>query len=117
MKILIVDDDKILAEVLQCLFENEGWEAEAKFDGENLEEKIGEKMPTAIILDYKLPGASGIEVLQKLRKKYTSKGLPVMMISASKQIEKVALEAGANAFMAKPFDIAKLLAMVQNLIP
>lgn len=118
MKILIVEDNIKIADLLKLALEKNGFEADCAYDGEagrNKLEKSGDKYGLAI-LDLMLPKLSGKEVCRFAKNKYPS--LPVMILTAKSEAEdrKELLEAGADDYMTKPFSFNELLERIKKLI-
>ena len=116
MKILIVEDETLLAESLKTLLEAKGYETEAVYDGKNGLEYAGLGIYDLVILDVMLPGLDGYQVAKKLR---TMKcGTPILMLTARSGLEDriEGLDAGADYYLAKPFDTRELLACVNALL-
>jgi len=116
-QILIVDDNPDILDALQFVLKDAGYKVEITQSGESAENLTKEKaFPDLIILDVLLSGKDGREICRKLKRNERTKKIPVIMISAHPNIEKTVIEAGANAFIAKPFDIEELLQTVKSLI-
>ena len=116
MKILIVEDERRLAESLRDLLAARGFEAEAVFDGETGAAYAELGVYDLIILDVMLPGLDGRQVVRRLREKHC--GTPVLMLTALSELEDriEGLEAGADYYLTKPFDTRELLACVNALL-
>lgn len=119
-RILIVDDEepvrKIIKRALKKNYpEAELYEAE---DGFEAGQKISQIIPTLIILDLKLPGIDGLKVCKMIRSDEKLKGVKILLISGQnpEESEKKSLNAGADAFMGKPFDINELNEKIANLL-
>lgn len=116
-KILIIEDELILAEALKEKLTNIGYETEAVYDGESGLQKIKEKKPDLLILDILLPGINGYQVLEQLKKESIT--LPILVVSNSGQpveIEKAKLW-GVNDFVIKVnFSLKDVEEKVKNLI-
>jgi two-component system OmpR family response regulator len=111
-KILIVEDDQILLDVLKYNFLNEGYDVVAATDGVQALELARTEKPDFIVLDIMLPKLSGLEVCRILRKEMT---VPILMLTAkTEELDKVVgLELGADDYVTKPFSVRELLARVQ----
>jgi two-component system, OmpR family, response regulator VicR len=111
-RILVVDDEKPIADILQFNLQKEGYEVVCAYDGEEALQKVEEVMPDLILLDIMLPQKDGMEVCREVRKKYD---MPIIMLTAKdSEIDKVlGLELGADDYVTKPFSTRELLARVK----
>ena len=114
-KILIVDDDANIAELIALYLTKECFQCEIAEDGETALEKHQSFQPDLILLDIMLPGIDGYDVLREIRKQYTT---PVIMLSAKGEtFDKVlGLELGADDYIIKPFDSKELVARVKAVL-
>ena len=116
-QILIVDDDPDILDALQFVLKDAGYTTEATQSGESAENLIHENVfPDLIILDVLLSGKDGREICSKLKHNEKTKKIPILMISAHPDIKRSVIESGADAFIAKPFDIEELLQTIKSLI-
>jgi two-component system, OmpR family, response regulator VicR len=111
-RILVVDDEKPIADILQFNLKKEGYEVVCAYDGVEALQKVEELVPDLILLDIMLPQKDGIEVCREVRKKYD---MPIIMLTAKdSEIDKVlGLELGADDYVTKPFSTRELLARVK----
>lgn len=114
-RILIVEDDQAIAEMLQLMLQGEGYEVEMQMDGQVLQ-KMQESLPDLLLLDIRLSGADGRAICRQLKSQKRTSHLPIILISATQQTEDIAREAGAEAFLAKPFDMQAFLSLVAHYI-
>ena len=114
-RILIVDDDENIAELISLYLTKENYETEIVYDGESAVAKFKENAPDLVLLDLMLPGMDGYEVCKEIRK--TSK-VPVIILSAKGEVfDKVlGLELGADDYLSKPFDGKELVARVKAVL-
>jgi CheY-like chemotaxis protein len=110
-KILVADDDPAILEVITLILEDEGYAVTTSANGETVEKVQGE-LPDLILLDIWMSGMDGRDICKRLKAKPKTKHIPIVMISANKDAKAIALDAGANDFLAKPFEMTKLLAIV-----
>ena len=110
-KVLVVDDEKLIVKGIRFSLEQDGMEVDCAYDGEEAVEKAKDKKYDIILLDLMLPGISGEEVLQEIRKQGNT---PVIILTAKDTIDdKVeVLQSGADDYVTKPFDIKEVLARV-----
>ena len=111
-KILVVDDEKPISEIVKYNLVKEGYEVFTAYDGEEALEKVEEVEPDLIILDLMLPKMDGLEVAREVRKTHD---MPIIMVTAKdSEIDKVlGLELGADDYVTKPFSNRELVARVK----
>lgn len=116
MRILVVEDDRKVADFIQRGLEQEGYAVDVLHDGTGAGEQAGAIDYDAVILDLMLPGRSGFQVLRDLRARKPS--LPVVILTAKASIEQrvTGLNAGADDYMAKPFALAELSARLRAIL-
>ena len=114
-KILIVDDDENIAELISLYLTKECFETSIVYDGESALEAVKTFRPNLILLDLMLPGIDGYQVCREVR---SSSSIPIIMLSAKGEIfDKVlGLELGADDYMEKPFDTKELVARVRAVL-
>lgn len=111
-KILVVDDEKPIADILQFNLKKEGYQVFCSYDGDEALKKVEEVQPDLMLLDIMLPNRDGMEVCREVRKKYD---FPIIMLTAKdSEIDKVlGLELGADDYVTKPFSTRELIARVK----
>ncbi|MEE1107154.1 response regulator YycF [Macrococcoides canis] len=111
-KIVVVDDEKPIADILEFNLKKEGYEVHVAYDGDDAVELIYDIQPDIVLLDIMLPGRDGMEVCREVRKKYD---MPIIMLTAKdSEIDKVlGLELGADDYVTKPFSTRELIARVK----
>jgi len=117
-RILIVEDEQALNLLLRYNLESEGFDVDVVERGDDAETRIRENAPDLVILDWMLPGVSGIEICRRLRARPETKQLPVLMLTArGEEAERVrGLSTGADDYVVKPFSLPELLARVHALL-
>ncbi|MBO5369996.1 MAG: response regulator transcription factor [Clostridia bacterium] len=115
MKILIVDDEKLLVKGMKFNFEQEGYQVETAYDGEEAVKLARDKNLDIIILDLMLPKMDGLTVCQKIRE---FSNIPIVMLTAkTEDMDKIlGLEYGADDYITKPFNILELKARVKAIM-
>ncbi len=116
-RVLVIDDDRLLCELVKTTFELEGFEVGVAYDVIGAERVLVESRPDAILLDIGLPGIDGIFYLERLRETPQTRKIPIVAISGSEEAGRSAKAAGAEAFLRKPFSPLELIALVTPLIP
>lgn len=114
-KILIADDDEGIVDAITMILEVMGYDVEFTYDGGSVIDAVKNK-PDLIMLDIWMSGHDGRDICKLLKNDPQYKNIPVLMISASRDIRQSALDAGANDFMEKPFEMDSLLDKVQELL-
>ena len=117
-KILIVEDEEPLTLLLRYNLEAEGYEVDSVARGDEAETRLQEKVPDLVVLDWMLPGISGIELCRRLRARPETRALPVIMLTArGEESERVrGLATGADDYIVKPFSVPELVARVRALL-
>ncbi len=114
-KILVVDDDPAIGDVLQLILKEEGYEVEIQTDGRSVWQ-IQAPFPGLLLLDIRLSGMDGRTICRHLKSQESTRQIPIIIISATKGAQQIASEAGADDFIAKPFELRDMLAMVTKYI-
>ncbi|MDA0819101.1 MAG: phosphate regulon transcriptional regulator PhoB [Proteobacteria bacterium] len=113
-KLLLVEDDPALSELLEYRFSNEGYQVRCTADGDEALILADEDLPDLIILDWMIEGTSGLEVCRRLRRDKKTAHVPIIMLTAREaEDDRVrGLETGADDYLTKPFSPRELLARV-----
>ena len=116
MKILIIEDEKLLADSLKILLERKGFEVDCVYDGKTGEEYAELGVYDLLILDVMMPEMDGYQVAREVRAKRCS--TPILMLTAKSELEDriTGLNAGADYYLTKPFDTRELLACINALL-
>src|SRR3974377_1367210 len=117
-RILVVEDEEALTTLLRYNLDAEGYEVETVGRGDDADTRLKERVPDLIVLDWMLPGLSGIELCRRLRARPETKQLPIIMLTArGEESERVrGLATGADDYIVKPFSVPELLARVRALL-
>ncbi len=107
-KILIADDDPSIVDSLKMMLELEGYEVKTTTDGETIY-KMEKEYPDLLLLDIWMSGQDGREICKYLKKESHTKHIPIIMISASRDVRQSAVNSGADDFIEKPFEQEELL--------
>ena len=118
LSLMIVEDDEPLVELLRYNFESAGYAVETVMHGDEAEARLKEALPDLLILDWMLPGLSGIELCRRLRQKPRTRSLPLIMLTArSEEPDRVrGFETGADDYVVKPFSVSELVARAGRLL-
>ena len=117
-RILVVEDEIDVALLISYNLEAEGYVVESVARGDEAELRLAENAPDLLILDWMLPGVSGIEICRRLRAREATRTLPVIMVTARREeSERVrGLAVGADDYVVKPFSVIELMARVHALL-
>lgn len=111
-KVLVIDDEKAIADIIKFNLEQEGYTVETAYDGEEGIAKVHKWLPELVLLDIMMPKKDGFQVLKEIRSSYN---FPVIMLTAKEaEVDKVlGLELGADDYIVKPFSMRELIARVK----
>jgi two-component system phosphate regulon response regulator PhoB len=117
-RIAVVEDEEALSVLLRYNLEAEGFEVDTILNGDEAEMRLQERMPDLLILDWMLPGVSGIELCRRLRQRPETERLPIIMLTArGEESERVrGLATGADDYVVKPFSTPELVARVRAML-
>jgi len=117
-RILIVEDEEALTLLLRYNLEAEGYEVETVARGDEADTRLKESVPDIVVLDWMLPGLSGIEICRRLRARPETRTLPIIMLTArGEESERIrGLGTGADDYIVKPFSVPELVARVGALL-
>lgn len=117
-RVLVVEDELPLAEMLQYNLEAEGFHVRHAETGEDAEILVAEEQPDLIILDWMLPQVSGIELCRRLRSKPDTRSIPILMLTArGEESDRIrGLSTGADDYVVKPFSLPELMARVKAIL-
>ena len=117
-KIAVVEDEEALSVLLRYNLEAEGFEVDTIARGDEAEIRLQERLPDLLILDWMLPGVSGIELCRRLRQRNEPERLPIIMLTArGEESERVrGLATGADDYVVKPFSTPELIARVRAML-
>lgn len=114
-KILIIEDEKPIADILKYGFEKEGFQVQCAYTGSEGFAAAGREIPDLVLLDWMLPDISGVDVCRMLTEQYR---IPIIMLTARGNVEDklYGLESGADDYITKPFDLREVLARVRTIL-
>lgn len=117
-KVLVVEDEEPLSLLLQYNLKAEGFEVDVAQDGEEAQLAVDEEAPDLIVLDWMLPGISGLELCRRLRSARITRNIPILLLTArGEEGDRIrGLETGADDYVTKPFSVPELIARVKAIL-
>ena len=117
-RVLIVEDEEALGLLLRYNLEAEGYDVEVVTRGDEADTRLKESVPDLLVLDWMLPGLSGIELCRRLRNRPETERLPIIMLTArGEESERIrGLSTGADDYVVKPFSTPELMARVRAML-
>lgn len=115
-KIMVCDDNQGILDILEILLESEGFEGITEINSKNLIKELKTNEPDLLLLDLWMPVLSGDQILKLLRTSAEYKRLPVIVFSANVDGNTIAENAGATAFVPKPFDMDDLVSKIRSFL-
>ena len=115
-KIVIFDDDEDILSVCTYVLEEQGWEVHVFTDCNQIVEKVNPIMPDVILMDNWIPDTGGIIATQAIKNNDTLKNIPVVYFSANSDIQLLAKQAGAESYIAKPFDLEDMERIIAGVL-
>jgi len=112
---MIADDDPAIVDAVEIILDFEGYEVSSTVNGATVLDMKTE-FPDLLLLDIWMSGSDGRDICRELKHRLDTRAIPIIMISASRDIERSAYEAGADDFLAKPFEIDDLLGKIKRLL-
>ena len=114
-RILVIDDDRQVSLALSVRLKAAGYEVDVAGDGESGLEKLSAVVPDIVLLDMRMPGIDGVEVMRRMKQDPQLADIPVIFVSANAQetAKRAALGAGGKIFLEKPFESRALLEAIQ----
>lgn len=113
-KILIVEDEVDIAEIMETILTTSGFEVETISSGQNISAKIKKFSPNLIFMDMWMPGLDGATLTKNLKSEKSTRDIPIVIVSAGNGLAKIAKAARADGFLAKPFDLKKLISVTKK---
>src|ERR1700747_1892900 len=117
-RIMVVEDEDALTTLLRYNLETEGYDVETVARGDDADTRLKERVPNLIVLDWMLPGLSGIELCRRLRARPETRSLPIIMLTArgGGRERGRGLATRADDYIVKPFSVPELLARIRALL-
>jgi len=115
-RILVIDDDADIGIMIKMMLEYKGYSVSVAVRADQAEEMIGDESFDLLIMDMLLSGTNGIDLCRDLKKNGKTAHLPVIMISAHPNAKEICMQAGADEFISKPFDMQEILSKIQQLV-
>ncbi len=117
-QILVVEDEPAQREVVAYNLRKQGYDVSTARDGDEAEDELSLQVPDLVLLDWMLPGASGLELARRIRARPATRQVPVIMLTARAEEEDIirGLDLGADDFVTKPYSVSELLARVRSVL-
>ncbi len=115
-KIIIFDDDEDILSICNYVLQEQGWEVHTFTDCNNIVEKVSGIMPSVILMDNWIPDVGGITATKTLKANAGLKNIPVVYFSANSDIQLLTTQAGAETYLAKPFDLDELERIINTVV-
>ncbi|GAB2988486.1 hypothetical protein GCM10027049_31500 [Mucilaginibacter puniceus] len=115
-KIIIFDDDEDILSICKYVLHEQGWEVHTFTDCNNIVEKVSGILPNVILMDNWIPDVGGIAATKALKAAEKLNEIPVIYFSANSDIQLLANQAGAETYLAKPFDLDELERIINTVI-
>ncbi|MEL6794656.1 MAG: response regulator, partial [Pseudomonadota bacterium] len=114
-RITVVEDEEALAALLEYNLTQEGYEVRVCMDGDEAMVSLDEDAPDLMLLDWMLPGVSGVEICRRIRSRAELRDLPIIMVTArGEEDDRIrGLDTGADDYLTKPFSMSELIARVR----
>lgn len=118
IRVLVVEDEEALSELLSYNLEKDGFDVTVAADGEEALVMVEESTPDIILLDWMLPNVSGLEIARQLRARVQTRDIPIIMLTArgAEEDRIRGLEMGADDYLTKPFSISELIARIRAVL-
>lgn len=115
-KIIIFDDDEDILSICNYVLQDQGWEVHTFTDCNHIIERVSDIMPNVILMDNWIPDAGGIAATKTLKNSDKLNNIPVIYFSANSDIQLLASQAGAETYLAKPFDLIELERVIKTVL-
>lgn len=117
-RVIVVDDDKEIREIVTFVLKRNGFEVAVASNGQQLQQLLAEKLPDLIILDVMMPGQDGYQIFNTLRNEVQTQQIPVMIMTAHTEniYERISVDLGAAEHVTKPFHPLDLVEKVKTLL-
>ena len=112
---MVADDDPDIVDFISIMLEMEGYQVSSTLNGASLL-NMKEDLPDLLLLDIWMSGTDGRDICKKLKQKEATSKIPILLLSASGDIERSAMQAGADDFIEKPFEMGQLLSKINYYI-
>jgi two-component system phosphate regulon response regulator PhoB len=116
--VLVVEDEQAIAELIAINLRHNGFQVNAVHEAQSAIDAVNERLPDLILLDWMLPGQSGVQLAKQWRAETRTQSVPILMLTAkSEEVDKIAgLDAGADDYITKPFSMQEMLARIRAVL-
>jgi|SRR3989344_7221852 len=115
-RILVVEDELDLGEIMQIALSQAGYEVKILLNGKDIESHISKFSPSLIMMDLWMPGLDGVALTKKIKANKKTRNIPVVLVSARNGLEKTTKSCGADDFLPKPFNLSDLLSLAKKFV-
>ena len=115
-RILVVDDEKAVAEMIKTQLESEGFEVSLALDGASAFQMASKAAPDLMVLDILMPGMDGYQLYKKIRADERMKNIPILIMSVRGGMGEAFVSFGVESFLAKPFEPGELLLRIKTIL-
>ena len=112
--VILCDDDEGILEIAKIVLEDQGYRVLTCVDSRKMFDLVSHEKPNLVLIDLWMPHLNGDVIALTLKNHNTTKNIPIVIISANRDTEEIAVQVGANGYLAKPFDINDLEAIVEK---
>lgn len=115
-RIMIFDDDETILTILKYILEADGWQVFKSANSNNIINQVNSVRPAVIMMDNNIPDCGGVIAIRNLKQHIELQRIPIIFFTANPDIEDLSKQAGADAWLAKPFNLVELHAIVRQVL-
>jgi DNA-binding NtrC family response regulator len=115
-RIIIFDDDESILHIMKYILREKGWEVLSSHQSNDADKQIRAAAPSIVMMDNNIPDHGGVFAIKSIKNQADLQHIPVILFTAHSEIRTIAKEAGADAYLPKPFDLEKLYQLIDRFI-